>query len=519
MNIFRHLIFALFILAPLFSFPTNQNPETEILVKQAEQYYLTQYDSAIYYFNRILAQSTDNPKLKMHSLSRLSAVYANIGKTDTAIVLAYRAIEIGLNNSLDTMLAETYLRLGNFYKERDDYANAKEFYYKAIKKGYPNTSNGARGALGIIYSNEDKPDSAIIFLKQAYDFFLTRDTNSNVTLFNISSLAGQIGIIYFDMGNKEKGLQYFLESLRISRKIGNPTNIINNLLNLSIAYDMLNRPTDAENVLNEALRLSDSLKLTRLNSRVYLLKSDHFVHVNDYESAYNNLKRYHHLTDSIEKVVYRTSLQKNEVKYLKQLQDIEMKKIKIEKEKEMLYLIITGGAVGILFIAITLFLYRKIKSGLSERKKLEEQSSQLSSNLDQAREKLSALNRHLKEQNSFIEDLQRKLKSQGGEAINSSEIAGELENRKIIRNEDWHQYMEVFEMLYPNFMKELIKKTKELSEGDKRQLIMLKLKYSRKKSAEILGISPDSVKRARQRLSKKLGLNDVTELDRFVERI
>jgi len=47
---------------------------------------------------------------------------------------------------------------------------------------------------------------------------------------------------------------------------------------------------------------------------------------------------------------------------------------------------------------------------------------------------------------------------------------------------------------------------------------MLKLNYSRKKAAFILGISPDSVKKAQQRLSAKLGLRDITELQAFINQ-
>ncbi len=46
---------------------------------------------------------------------------------------------------------------------------------------------------------------------------------------------------------------------------------------------------------------------------------------------------------------------------------------------------------------------------------------------------------------------------------------------------------------------------------------MIKLDYSKAKSAEILGITEGAVKRGRQRLSKKLGLVDVRQFKGFVE--
>ncbi len=87
---------------------------------------------------------------------------------------------------------------------------------------------------------------------------------------------------------------------------------------------------------------------------------------------------------------------------------------------------------------------------------------------------------------------------------------------KILHNEGWEEYMKVFQTLYPNFFAVIESKYSKLTEGEKRQLAMIKLNYSRKKSAQILGISPESVKRARQRLSKKLGFADVIEMKNII---
>jgi len=72
--------------------------------------------------------------------------------------------------------------------------------------------------------------------------------------------------------------------------------------------------------------------------------------------------------------------------------------------------------------------------------------------------------------------------------------------------------------LYPEFLNGIIKDFPKLTEGDKRQLIILKLGYNRKKASPILGISPDSVKRAQQRIANKLKLKDIRELAAFVDR-
>ncbi len=519
----KHILFfaLVFMLSPMVNLAGSTHVYSgDSLLRMANSYSLSNYDSAIYFYNQLLDMEGISPKQKMECLSDLSMMLDNKGNVDTAIVLVYQAIEIGLKYSLDTLLAKSYLRLGNYYKELGDNENAKEFYYKTIEKNLSVTTNGAWGALGILYSNINKPDSARMFLEKSLQYFKSKDTTQQKVLYNISSLSGQIGIICFDTGKELEGMRYFKESLRISRKIEDSKNTILNLLNLSIAYDIIREPDKAEEVLSEALSMTDSLGYDRLRSRTYLLFSDHFSEIGDYRQAYEYLLIHHDLNDSLDKAAYKNSMHKKEVEFLKELQKKEMEQVQLEKEKERLFLLLTFGGAGLVFILISVFLYRKIKKGNEERKKLEEQSSRLSSNLDDARKKLSKLNEHLKEQNTLIARLQKELEEKQDESEErKSDLEGELENRKILRNDDWQQYMEVFELLYPDFMNRILAEYPELSEGDKRQLIMLKLKYDRKKSAEILGISPDSIKRARQRLSKKLGLKDVTELGEFVERV
>ena len=504
-----------------FIYPDNtrvNNRDADSLLKIAIKYSVSNNDSAVLLFNKAYSeyQLLNNKQGEMKCLTRLATLFDDNGNMDTALVLSYRAISIGLENNYDTILAETYLRLGNFYKEIKDYETAKGFYYKTIDLKLPTTTNGAWGALGILYSNVEEYDSAKYYLSESYQYFRQLDTTSVSTLFNISSIIGSLGINCFDMGKPAEGLKYFEESLRIARKIGNQPNIVSNLLNLSIAYDMEKQYDKSEEVLKEALDISKSIKNMKLQSRVHLLQSDHYYEIENYKLAYEYLEEYHSIKDSLGFVDYKNSLHKNEMKYLKQIQSIELKKVELEKDRAKLWFIIEFGALGLAFLLITFFLYRKIKIRNREKRKLEQKSISLDSELKGANKRLLAMEQRLEDQSKEIAEKQKQSKYLEDAKLNAAII--ELENKKILLTEDWEKYKEVFNILHPHFLNEKIEKHPKLTEGDKRQLIMLKLNYSRKKAAFILGISPDSVKKAQQRLSAKLGLRDITELQAFINQ-
>ena len=495
---------------------TDQELNPDSLYKQASKYYLVNNDSAIIFFNRAYSQykSHDNKKLEMVCLSKLAAIYNDKGDIDTAMILSYNAISIGLENNLDTVLAETYLRHGNLYLSLGDFHEAKAFYYKVIKLGFPNTTNGAWAALGILYSKANKYDSAYIFLNKSYLYFLSLDTNLHTVMYNISSITGSLGINSFDRGKAKEGLKYLKESLRISKKIGSPTNIISNLLNISIAYDMQKQYSNSEKVLKQAYEIADSINNPRLRYRVYLLQSEHYYETQNYKLAYEYLNFYYTLKDSLGMVDYKKSLHKKETKYLKEIQNIELKKLELEKETNKLEFIITFGISGFAFILLTLFLFRKIKIRNLEKRKLELRSKNLDDKLKNADNRLLDLELRLEKQHSEL--IKNKKLSISQNNITPKESVAELENRKIILTEDWQEYKELFNSIYPDFLSRVLYEFPNLTEGEKRQLIMLKLNYNRNKSANILGISPDSVKKARQRLTKKIKLKDASMLNEFI---
>jgi DNA-binding CsgD family transcriptional regulator len=157
-----------------------------------------------------------------------------------------------------------------------------------------------------------------------------------------------------------------------------------------------------------------------------------------------------------------------------------------------------------------------VKLRTADKRRLEKESNKLNSRLQRATNQFLVISNKLEKQNLLILTLQQESENQDNSNI--EDVSKELENRKILINEDWEKYIEIFNVLHPNFLDNVLIKYPNLTEGDKRQLIMVKLDYSRAKAALILGISPASVKRAKQRLARKLNLKDITELKDFVER-
>ena len=475
--------------------------QTTSCATKADVYFLTNYDSAIFYYNKALV-NIKNEHQQMHCLSNLSVMYDDIGRVDTAINLMYSAIEIGLRNQYDSLLAEAYLRLGNYYKELDDIEDTKFYYKKSIDINF---NRGACGALGILYSHLGQSDSAIMYLNKSLGCFLQSDTSKKEIKTALSSIYGQIAITYFDTDKEEKAFKYFEKSLEYAKKAKNPINIISVMLNVSSAYSFLDSTESAEVYLKKALMFSDSIGDLRIKNNINQRLYEYYFNIKDYKQAYIFLFEYQSTKDSLINLKYQKSFRKKEKEFNKKLLKYKLSNIQLEQEKQKMIYVFVSSIALIVFVILLISFIKKLKI-----KNLE--TDNLKSHLKQIINRMSDLNNHISKQNRYIVEIQKQYE------LNHSnkELKEELERRKIIRDEDWSKYVNVFKVLYPDFLDNVISVFPNLSEGDKKQLIMLKLNYSREKSAQILGVSPDSIKKARQRLSKKMKLKDVTELYAYV---
>lgn len=86
----------------------------------------------------------------------------------------------------------------------------------------------------------------------------------------------------------------------------------------------------------------------------------------------------------------------------------------------------------------------------------------------------------------------------------------------LLENRNWASFLLEFEKAYPGLMQKLGEQFPELSPNDFRVLALSRLGLSVAEMAEIMHISPDSAKKARQRTRKKLALSPKDSLQKFL---
>lgn len=82
----------------------------------------------------------------------------------------------------------------------------------------------------------------------------------------------------------------------------------------------------------------------------------------------------------------------------------------------------------------------------------------------------------------------------------------------------WDNFLKHFDIAHQQFFRFLHEKHPDLTINEEKHCAFLKIKLSNKEVATILGVAPDTVKKARQRLKKKLCLTSDDSLKSYIEQ-
>ena len=500
---------------------TAGKQKARILLTISNYYFTVNYDSTLFYAEKALNEyrELDDEKGIISCYGMLADIYEGYGLYDTSITLNFKVIDWAeKHNDLRAYIA--YLVLGNTYKDIGQMDKAKTYYLKAIQGNYLPAKTAAFANMGLIFLKKKEYDSASFYFKGALDEYYQSDTTMPTNLSNISTLLLNLSSVAYGKGQYEKGIDLLYQSRDIARRIGSEGQMASIYLNLGDGYHYLKNDKLALKYFLKAKQIADSLGVNKIRADVLQILSEYYSKKMDFEKAYNYFVEYQQVHDSLLKMGYQSSIAEMEVKYL--VREKTEKISLLKKQERMVIGLSVSIVIGLLLIGlIIVLLLNRHRLKLRNARNLAEAKTETERiKTKNAEEKLKKMISSLHEKSAFIEELEQEIEklSKKAEKENIEEKIRILRKTRILTEEDWEDYYRVFNEIYPLFFTN-IENYRELSQGDKRQLIFLKLGLSQKEIAFLMGISPEGVKRARQRLAKKIGLKDAGELKDYIERL
>jgi len=183
-------------------------------------------DSAISYSKQALslAEKGDDNKDIMESLIHLGALYARTSNYEDALIILNKAVSIGIDENVSSLLSDAYLELGIVYLRQQKLDSARSILNKSLALVPENGDDVNKGFAYNMLGNVDKEANNFEGASQNYilatSIFEKHHNNEGLT----QSLSN-IGNIQYFLGNYDKAAAYALQCLDIAKTLNKPSSI------------------------------------------------------------------------------------------------------------------------------------------------------------------------------------------------------------------------------------------------------------------------------------------------------
>jgi tetratricopeptide (TPR) repeat protein len=379
-----------------------------------------------------------------------------------------------------------------------------------------------------VYFLKHDPDSSIYWARKMQEIYREANPGKPVPV----SMQYKLGRAYFESGRCREALPLFLQAYRANPYGGNRMVYYQVPMALGECYLCLGQLDSAEWYVRESLASPDTGNLSVAHGMLQEIYEQKGLYQEALSEALKSRQLFEakFTADKAEAIAHLDARFKTAQK--------EHRITELEQERQALNLkmLIGGLALSLALVVLASLYFRqrnrhlilqqqnqllaKDKALVLAREQLHVQALELSKTALQATQKeLDEKARLLELKSQLIQELHMELSQVSASARKPSDPGSgpsALKNMKILTEEDWSVFKKRYDEHFPGFMDYLKIKFPDLTSGETRLILLLKLDFSNKEIAGTLGISPQSVWRNRHRLSKKLGLETTGELNDFI---
>lgn len=538
-----------------------------------------QYDSALFYMGKAqqLALQTSDSSLNNNIALSLGRIHEKMSQPENALMAYLSAYNMAILQKDTSYIVKSLNALGGIYKKVGDWARALESLLDVEK--FDNhvdiklvLSNKLRK--GNVYLALGHWERALTCFKECKVLAQAENQLSYVIL-----STGNIGVTYINMGQYGKALKQSLDAYTIAKtnQKHEPGPWI--LVNIGTAYAELGDTTNALKWLATAYSVAQKQHNLNTQAKALVQKGKIFLKHGQAARAYPTLLKAYEIGEKEQGKALRSiaarqmfrcckSLGKTTeaLQYLEEhdhlangpMNDNQMKSIvdllienKTKQTEELLKLetergtmlkkraqmatygqqvaIGSGSLVLIMGFFIAVGQRRKIqlkealleterelriaqnKSSKAEIREKELRNYGLSKDIEKASQEVEAKERLISDMKSQMNQLLQ------NENIFNRSAYQELTTTILESSKDgWNEFDSDFQHLNPSFFAELKNNHPNLTGNELRLCAFVRLNLSDKEIAQVLNIAPESAKKARQRLKKKLDLDVKADLLTFV---
>ncbi len=454
-------------------------------------YFLNETDSALFYYFQALRIAEDKNLLAQKNtvLNNIGVIYGVAGKDEEAKNILEQALntsqELGDKHSIalnSINLSEHYMALGNYEKANSLLHSAMDYFSK----------------------NEDSYGLSIAYYQLAE---LSFDKEDYVEA--ESNYRKGIDLLDVKIHPIDKPQFYFgIAKCKIQ----------NGSIDSALVY------------YNKSLKSAVDIKLYKMATQVLDSISSLYTRMGSYEEALITSRESRIFRDSIIAHEKSDEIERSRMLFELTTKENEFRLVKEKNEERQKY-IFALFALLVLAIVLLLFVLRlRIKQGKLKQAKYELEQIKAKEKLKKSRAKNEELRGKIENINYELVSRSILLESKNQIISSISDIVHDLEinaggndtgpistlKSQLLMEKNaeknWQDFQIFFERIHANFFKEIHEEHPDLTTNDLRFLAYLLLRLNTKEIAVNLGITPESVRKRKQRIREKLGLKKHEDL-------
>ncbi len=504
------------------------------------------FDSAINVIGEAVSKEEKNMLSKIYHYK--GAVFSMQGKYSEAMDFYKKSLDISeklfekfpYDSSFVYRIINNKINLALIEYEQGHYANTLKSFDEILSSYNDCLSEKYLGRIynnmGITYFQTGQNDSALIYYKKALKIYKKHGMQRKISMAYLN-----LGSAYSNLENYEKAEEYLLKALELKNRLKDYHGKAICLLSLAeVEY----AKKDYKKSLKLALQaqiLSKEKNFLKQERDAYELAAKNYEKLKEYKKALEYQKEFKNLNDSIFNAESRDKIAELRTQYETREKEAQILFLKQkEKNQQFVKKLLIAGIVLIVLISFliirAIILKRRNEKRIFDiRKQLDEKEKNLiRSELEKKELETKELNREIEfkskqltthalnimQKNKLLQNLITEIDNISKHA--KPEVKSELKKvKRLVKlnsktDKEWDLFKLYFEQINKGFFEKLIAINPSLNIYDLRHCALIKLNMNIKETASVLNLSPNSVKSARYRLKKKLGLSPDDDLYEFL---
>ncbi|MCZ6593656.1 MAG: tetratricopeptide repeat protein [Bacteroidetes bacterium] len=494
-------------------------------------------NKAISIFNELLNESkqSSDSLTSAKALNGLGLAYGAKSDYAKSLEFHYDALNYLSTSSSTITLSYVNNNIGNLYLKFNLYDDALDYFLEAERyinlnqdEDIYNFYNLLLLNISILKGRQDKNEESLRYIIEAErNLQNTTGLSPKKRVSRLAITANEKARAYFKLGRIDSALILVEKNIQTVADANSPFALGKGLFYLGDIYKAKGEYAKALFYATKADIVANSIDDLATKREIYFLVSSLYEETNNTKKALIYLKKGTKIDDEIYDVKNTWALYKlkRDIRTKEEAQQAALleKEKKFNKKLRTLYLLL-----AIFSIVFAFFYFKYLRGRYQKKREQFEQLQQITEiELQKTKEVLEINKKELTSAALQIIENGETVQHFKKELDNFKQNIDKVHHKKLERlaisitnnsRKNWEEFRSRFEQVNTDFFKNLKIEHTSLSSSELKLCSFLKLNFNSKDIANLMGISPDSVKVSRYRLRKKLELERSDNLANYIDK-